>query len=92
MTLTRRGPAGIPVAAGGIDRAVPDDVPGLADSPDTDATRANAANDTPRADTPDYSNELVERLDETTARTLLKGTNASHVDGDNHSRGLDRSR
>jgi hypothetical protein len=84
--------AGIPVAAAGIDRSAPDDVPGLEDSRDTDATLANDANDTPLADTPDYSNELGEKPAETTARTLLKGTNASHADGDSPAHSLDRSR
>jgi hypothetical protein len=91
VTRPMRWLAGIPVAAAGIDRSAPDDVPGLADSRDTDATLANDANDTPPADTPDYSNELEEKLDETTARTLLKDTNASHADEDSHSRSLDRS-
>jgi hypothetical protein len=84
--------AAIPVAAAGIDCSAPDDVPGLEDSRDTDATPANAANDTPLADTPGYSNGLGEQRPETIARTPLKGTNASHADRDSPARTLDWSR
>jgi hypothetical protein len=84
--------SGIPAAAAGIDCSATDDVPGLVDLPDNGATLASAANDMPLADTPDYSNGLGEKRAETTAHTLLKGTNASHADGDLLASSLDPSR
>jgi hypothetical protein len=84
--------ATIPVAAAGIDSSAPDDVPGLGGLPDTAATLASDASDLPLADTPDYSIEPAQRRAETTAHTLLKGTNAIRAGEDTPDCSLDPPR
>jgi hypothetical protein len=91
VTPSIRWLAGIPAAADGIGRSALGDVPGLEDWPDTDATLANTAIDTPLADRLRYSNGLGEMRDETAARNPLKGTNARRVDAASYARSLDRS-
>jgi hypothetical protein len=48
-------------------------VPGLRDSLDTDATLANAASDTPLADTRNYSNGLERTTAKTNTRSPSTG-------------------
>ena len=79
----------IPVAAAGIDRSAPDDVPGLADSRDTDATIANVAIDGPPADTPGYSIAPADNSAETASRTPSTGRHACHVDARLFSHNID---